>query len=225
MRPRRIPACLPLFLLLALSGCKAPPPFETFMPRMLDLVVPEQHERFSREYAGHIIAGEFESARSMVPAERFCTADMRGVRFNQQQAPRNELTCTDTPSAIAAALDVVPRETPKAVQVVNYHASREHGALAVTIEQEFVYEDIVLRVAMDYERDGDNRRVTKTVLAIDDTTWFGRIDQALAAMPFNIVWWLIGLQLAAYFAVPVIVFWIVRRQRRKTNDDDAHLAA
>lgn len=215
-----------LSVCLCLAGCGRPP-VENVIENALNIFVPEQHEKFSRAYSEHIVSGNFGSARSMVPTESFCATDMRGLEFDWADPPRRELTCSDDPSAIASALGTFRAGELVHSRTVNYHANRPaRNSLSVAIEQEFVYEDIVLRVEMNYERDGNERRVARTTLTIDNKTLFGRMGEVMDAMPFNFFWWLVGVQLAAYLAVPLIVFWIVRRQRRQQeNARDANLLA
>lgn len=212
----------------ALAACEAGASLEKALENVMATVVPDQHREFSREYAEHVLAGEFAAAEAMVETGAWCTRELRGVKVGREKPAQDETRCYTDSAMLAPALAVVPRGAPLEVHVVNYHArSASPNALDVTIEQEFVYDSAVFRVAMDYRRNGDARHVTKTVITLDDTPLFTRIGKMLDAMPFNFFWWLTGLQFAAYLAVPLIVWRIVRGQRRRDAErrDEGRLSA
>ncbi|HEX6927646.1 MAG TPA: hypothetical protein VF267_00235 [Gammaproteobacteria bacterium] len=207
-------------MLCALAGCGMGTLSEKSIHGMLGAIVPDQYEQFSRAYAEHVLATDIEAAEAMVPAENYCIVDLRDAEFRLGVAAEREANCSPDPAGLREILRHVPAGNANAVHVVGYHFNARPGRIDIGIEQEFVYENIIARVAMDYERNGDMQRVTKTTVTLDDMTQFGRIRVMLDAPPFNVFMWLIWLQVAAYLAVPLIVLWVLKRQRTRDAGRD-----
>ena len=189
---------------------------------MLDIFVPEQHEQFSREYFEHVLAGDFAAADAMIETMSWCAADIRGT-VNSAAAIRagHEAECSAHAASLLPVLQQLPAEPPQEIRLSNYRSHYSDDRQEIRIEQEFIYAALVVRATMMYERSATVRRVTEMTMTLDDMTLAARITSVLDEIFGGMLRWMIALQIAAYLAVPLVVFWILRRQRRAQQSRDS----
>ena len=209
------------------SGCDMAGQWERTAQRLVEAFMPEQHRVFSEQYFRHVLDGDFEAANEMVPADRYCVAWLEDAETLQEmQQAVADADCAEETAILERGLRRLPRGEPPETRFTRYVANSNPKERQIIVQQEFVYDNVVVRATMEYrEVDGD-ARVSNLTLAFDNRSLTERMWGFMDATFGGALWWLFAAQFAAYAAVPFIVFWIIRRQRRRSETEGSgHLRA